>query len=47
MNNHQDLSVNEPVECSECHSSMTEHLNNVLECDECSHLEFKDDSNDY
>lgn len=41
-NNYQDQSENEPVECSECHGSMTEHLSEVLECDECSHLEFKE-----
>ena len=36
----------EAVECPECKSSMTEHLTDLLECDECPHTEFKGDDNE-
>jgi len=41
LNNHNYHGNDEPRECPECNSAMTEHVNNLLECDECPHTEFK------
>ena len=46
MNNYHDQSENQPRECPECFSAMTEHLTDLLECDQCPHIEFKGESNE-
>ena len=47
MNNYDDQSTNEPVECPDCFSAMTEHAKNLV-CDNlnCKYEILKGESNE-